>query len=116
MIPLPAPGRNGTFPLRAAHATVTGMIGRHLRITGRVQGVGYRHWFLGRAKASGLTGWVRNRADGSVEAVVQGSEETVARIVSEAGSGPPAARVDRVEMIEQPIDPMLMRFEQRPTC
>ncbi|APX64850.1 acylphosphatase [Sphingomonas sp. gentR] len=92
------------------------MIGRHLRITGRVQGVGYRYWFLGHAAASGLTGWVRNRMDGTVEAVVQGPGDAVARIVAEAESGPPAARIDRVETIEQAIDPLLTRFEQRPTC
>ncbi|MDQ1228858.1 acylphosphatase [Sphingomonas sp. SORGH_AS_0879] len=92
------------------------MIGRHLRITGRVQGVGYRYWFIGRAKARGLTGWVRNRADGSVEAVVQGPEDEVARIVADAASGPPAARVDRVEAIEQPVDPAFNQLEQRLTC
>jgi acylphosphatase len=92
------------------------MIGRHLRITGRVQGVGYRFWFLTRAESLGLTGWVRNRADGSVEAVVQGAEDKVTQIAAEAESGPPAARVDRIETTEQPIDPQLARFEQRPTC
>jgi len=92
------------------------MIGRHLRITGRVQGVGYRYWFLGRAEALGLTGWVRNRGDGSVEAVVQGPEDKVAAIVAEARSGPPAARVDQVDTAEQPVDAILTRFEQRPTC
>lgn len=92
------------------------MIGQHLRITGRVQGVGYRYWFLGQAEALGLTGWVRNRTDGAVEAVVQGAQDKVAQITTQAKSGPPAARVDRVEVTEQPSDPTLTRFEQRPTC
>ncbi len=92
------------------------MVGRHLRITGRVQGVGYRYWFLGRAESLRLTGWVRNRADGSVEAVVQGPEDKIARIVAEAESGPPTARVDRVETTERPADTTLIQFEQRPTC
>ena len=92
------------------------MIGRHLRITGRVQGVGYRYWFLGRAEALGLTGWVRNRVDGSVEALVQGAEDAVVQIVADAGSGPPAARVDHVAATEQPVDATNPRFEQRPTC
>ncbi|WP_394663415.1 acylphosphatase [uncultured Sphingomonas sp.] len=92
------------------------MIERHLRITGRVQGVGYRYWFLGHAGALGLTGWVRNRADGSVEALVQGPEDAVKRIIADAESGPPAARVDHIEATEQPADTLLTRFEQRPTC
>lgn len=92
------------------------MIGRHLRITGRVQGVGYRYWFLGRAKALGLTGWVRNRADGSVEAVIQGSDASVAQMIADAADGPPAARVDLVLSYDHEIDPSLTRFEQRPTC
>ncbi|MDY0959232.1 acylphosphatase [Sphingomonas sp. CFBP8993] len=92
------------------------MVGRHLRITGRVQGVGYRYWFLGRAESLGLTGWVRNRADGSVEAVVQGPEDKAVRIIAEAESGPPAARVGRVETTELPTDTTLIQFEQRPTC
>ncbi len=92
------------------------MIGRHLRITGRVQGVGYRYWFLGRAKALGLTGWVRNRADGSVEAVIQGDDIPVARMIADAGDGAPLAQVDLVLPSDQPIDPALTRLEQRPTC
>jgi len=104
------------LPFLADLRDIRGMISRHLRITGRVQGVGYRYWFLGRAEALGLTGWVRNRVDGSVEAVVQGPEDEVARIVAEAGSGPPAARVDRVETIDHPFDPAFNQLEQRPTC
>ncbi|MEK9213309.1 acylphosphatase, partial [Sphingomonas sp. 2378] len=115
-VPLPVPGRIVALPFLVHLRDIRGMIGRHLRITGHVQGVGYRYWFIGRAEARGLTGWVRNRADGSVEAVVQGSEDEVARIVAEAGSGPPAARVDRVEAIDQPIDPAFNQLEQRPTC
>ncbi|WP_230481652.1 acylphosphatase [Sphingomonas sp. Leaf21] len=92
------------------------MIRSHLRITGRVQGVGYRYWFLTHADSLGLTGWVRNRADGSVEAVVQGPEDKVAQMVAQAESGPPAARVDRVETTERPVDPELTGFDQKPTC
>ncbi|MBZ6381724.1 acylphosphatase [Sphingomonas sanguinis] len=92
------------------------MIGRHLRITGRVQGVGYRYWFLGRAEALGLTGWVRNRADGSVQAVIQGVDAAVADMMAAAGDGPTLARVDLVLPTDQPIDSALTRFEQRPTC
>ncbi|WP_294278526.1 acylphosphatase [uncultured Sphingomonas sp.] len=92
------------------------MIGRHLRITGRVQRVGYRYWFLTRAEALGLTGWVRNRVDGSVEAVIQGVDAAVAHMIADAGHGPTLAQVDLVLPRDQPIDPALTRFEQRPTC
>jgi acylphosphatase len=92
------------------------MIGRHLRITGHVQRVGYRYWFLGSAESLGLTGWVRNRMDGSVEAVIQGDDASVAQMIANAGDGPPAARVDLVLPSDHPIDPTLTRFEQQPTC
>ena len=101
------------FPFVPARETLASMIGRHLRITGRVQGVGYRYWFLGRAESLGLTGWVRNRA---VEAVLQGAAPSVAQMIADAGDGPPAARVDLVLPSEQAIDASLARFEQRPTC
>ena len=69
----------------------------HLRITGRVQGVGYRDWMIGRATALGLRGWVRNRRDRSVEAVACGPQESLDILVDACRRGPPAARVDDVE-------------------
>ena len=69
---------------------------RHLRITGRVQGVGYRDSLRREALARGLTGWVRNRNDGSVEAILQGDPRAVDRVTTWARRGPPAARVDGV--------------------
>ena len=71
-------------------------ITRHLRIDGRVQGVGYRAALAAQAEAGDISGWVRNRRDGSVEAVVQGNPEAVERIVAWARRGPPAARVVNV--------------------
>ena len=71
---------------------------KHLLITGRVQGVGYRQWICGEALALGLTGWVRNRRDGSVEAVVDGLEPLVQAIIERAHRGPPAALVDAVRV------------------
>ena len=72
----------------------------HLLITGRVQGVGYRDSLRAEALRSGCTGWVRNRKDGSVEAVVEGTPESVGGVVAWARRGPPASRVDHVEVSE----------------
>ncbi len=67
------------------------------RIRGRVQGVWYRAWTERTARRLGLSGWVRNRADGSVEAVFCGAPETVTRMLELLHEGPPAARVDSVD-------------------
>jgi acylphosphatase len=72
----------------------------HLRIAGRVQGVGYRAWATLTARRLGLRGWVRNRADGSVEALVIGADEPVAAIIEACRQGPFAARVTKVEVDE----------------
>ncbi len=72
----------------------------HLVIAGRVQGVGYRHWLRGRALSGGVAGWARNRTDGTVEAVLSGSLESVEALVAEAGHGPAGARVDDVRRRE----------------
>jgi len=68
-----------------------------LRISGRVQGIGFRDALRGEALRLGVTGWVRNLADGRVESVVQGKPDDVAALVEWARRGPPAARVARVE-------------------
>ncbi|MFQ5959575.1 MAG: acylphosphatase [Alphaproteobacteria bacterium] len=67
-----------------------------LRIEGRVQGVGFRYWVLDQAHELGLDGWVRNRFDGSVEAVFAGRAETVHEMVRRCHDGPPMARVTAV--------------------
>ena len=69
---------------------------RHVTITGRVQGVGYRAWVHEHANARSLEGWVRNRRDGSVEAVFAGPDGVVADMITACGRGPISARVDRV--------------------
>ena len=91
------------------------MIRRRLHITGHVQGVFYRDWFVDEAEGLGLDGWIRNRADGSVEAVVQGPSETVDRAIAKARDGSPAARVDHVAVREEPSGEVLNGFEKRAT-
>lgn len=71
---------------------------RHLKISGRVQGVWYRDSMCLEAQRLGVTGWVRNRHDGSVEALVQGPEAAVADIIAWTRQGPPDAKVDKVEI------------------
>ncbi len=69
----------------------------HLSIEGIVQGVGYRQWFRRQATGLGVSGWVRNRADESVEAVIEGTDEAVEALLRQAMSGPAGAKVDRIE-------------------
>lgn len=69
---------------------------KQLRISGRVQGVGYRAGFAREAQRLGLSGWVRNRLDGTVEALVQGRGAQVDDIIAWAQRGPRPARVDSV--------------------
>jgi len=72
----------------------------HLRIHGRVQGVWFRESMRVEAERLNVTGWVRNTPDGTVEAVIQGPVEAVETLIEWARSGPPLARVDRVEIGE----------------
>ena len=71
-------------------------------IEGRVQGVWYRGWTVDMATRLGLDGWVRNLADGAVEAVFSGSADIVDAMIEHCRSGPPAARVDGIR--EEPFD------------
>ena len=70
----------------------------HVFVRGRVQMVGYRAWTEGQADARGLSGWVRNRADGSVEAVFAGSNEQVAGMTQACWRGPSKSEVSSVEV------------------
>lgn len=72
------------------------MNARHLVLGGRVQGVGYRDWMVREARLLGLDGWVRNLADGAVEAVVSGPEPAVLALLTSCRRGPAGARVDSV--------------------
>lgn len=87
----------------------------HIRVEGRVQGVGYRAFVEMRAAELGLTGWVRNRRDGSVEAVLQGSPEAVEAILDACRAGPPASRVARLDIIGEGVG-AFDGFEVLPTA
>lgn len=90
-------------------------VARRLMIHGRVQGVWYRGWTVDTARGLGLTGWVRNQMDGSVEAVVEGEAEAVSRFITKAHEGPSAAKVARVD--SETVEPEgFPTFEQRPTA
>ena len=80
------------------------MRGVRLRITGRVQGVGYRAWAIETAARLGVRGWVRNRRDGSVEALVIGEEDAVAAMIEACRNGPFAARVTEVHVSDAEDD------------
>jgi acylphosphatase len=84
-------------------------IARRITIRGRVQGVGFRYALADEARARKLAGWVRNRRDGTVEAVIAGPETEVEALVAWARHGPPAARVTGVEV--EPASAELSGFE-----
>jgi acylphosphatase len=88
----------------------------HLSITGRVQGVGYRDSMRLVTQALGVTGWVRNRADGSVEAVVQGTERDVERVVAWCHNGPPGANVKYVNTTIEQDTKEYIAFSRVPTA
>ena len=85
-------------------------IARRLVIRGHVQGVGYRFAMVGAAEAAGVNGWVRNRRDGSVEALVQGDGAAVLALVAWSERGPPGAHVTAVEVTDETPDPALTDF------
>jgi len=87
---------------------------RRIRVTGRVQGVWYRGWTVDTALALGLSGWVRNRRDGSVEILAEGSESAIDALVKRCRDGPPAARVAAIEL-EESDEAAPTGFEARPT-
>ena len=82
----------------------------HIIVTGRVQGVGYRAWIEQEAKTRGLSGWVRNLRDGSVEAVFSGQSMVVAAMTEACRSGPRTAIVESVTVLETSADADLRGF------
>ena len=90
------------------------MTARRVVIAGQVQGVGYRDWMVREAERLGVHGWVRNRRDGTVEALVDGEEGAVQALLSACRLGPAMARVTRIteEFANPPEEP---GFQRRPT-
>jgi len=86
-----------------------------VRISGRVQGVCFRIWTVEQAHALKLDGWVRNRRDGSVEAVFSGSPAAVEDMIRRCWEGPPAADVDQVSQMAEP-GPVGPGFREAPTA
>jgi len=86
----------------------------HIVISGRVQGVGYRAWLRDRALQSGLCGWVRNRCDGDVEAVLSGPKDRVDTVIRACRVGPDWASVEHVRIVSDtaPVEP---EFSVKPT-
>ncbi len=86
-------------------------------ISGRVQGVWFRAWTAQTARALGLSGWVRNRRDGTVEALFSGPKAAVATMLEHCREGPPAAEVAEVAILtEDDAAPEMAGFEIRPTA
>ena len=82
---------------------------RHVTISGRVQGVGYRAWVTDEASARHLEGWVRNLRDGSVEALLAGPADVVADMIAACRRGPSMARVDAVREADGNPDALKQR-------
>ena len=87
-----------------------------LTITGQVQGVGYRHWAMTTGRRLGLTGWVRNRTDGAVEALIVGDDMPVGEMIDACRRGPTMARVDNVDLEPLDLDVLPQGFTQLPTA
>ncbi len=86
-----------------------------LRVEGRVQGVGFRAFVERAAQAHGLDGWVRNRRDGGVEAVLAGPPDAVDAVVAACGVGPPAASVAMIRTFVEE-GPVVAGFSVQPTA
>ena len=87
-----------------------------LSITGRVQGVGYRDWAIATGERLGLAGWVRNRHDGSVEALIVGDDAAVGAMIEACRRGPSLARVDAVDVEPVDLDVLPEGFRRLPTA
>lgn len=92
------------------------MTATRLIVHGRVQGVGYRAWLAELAMATGISGWVRNRRDGSVEALLYPGDWSKEAFITACRQGPPLARVSDIEIIDEPASERADGFTIRPTA
>jgi acylphosphatase len=76
------------------------VIARRIVVHGFVQGVGFRYWLVRAAESRGVAGWVRNRSDGTVEALFEGDAESVDSLIRACGQGPRGASVARLDVSE----------------
>lgn len=98
----------------AGHGPGQDRIARRIHVKGKVQGVFFRAWTVEQATGLGLDGWVRNRHDGSVEAVAAGPADKVEELIARCRRGSPASKVEAVTVEDMPgtVDP---GFRQKPT-
>src|SRR5262245_798105 len=80
--------------------TLSMLVARRFRLTGRVQGVGFRFFAEVAAQREGVTGWIENRPDGSVEVLAEGESDSLSRFEAKLRRGPACARVERVDVFE----------------
>jgi acylphosphatase len=92
------------------------MIARRIVVRGRVQGVGFRYATVDVAERYGVAGWVRNRRDGTVEALIQGESAAVEAVLGWCRRGPPGARVDSFETAVVAPNPAVVGFSSAPTA
>jgi acylphosphatase len=90
-----------------------GLIGRRIRVSGRVQGVGFRYGTAEQARALGLAGYVRNLSDGGVEVLARGTETAVSELLEWLHRGPPMARVHEVAVESAICEEMPVGFAIR---
>jgi acylphosphatase len=98
---------------RDCNYTVAMLVARRLVLSGRVQGVGFRYFTEEAARVEGVGGWVSNRPDGSVEVLIEGDRESVARVEARVRRGPPGARVESVVADDDVPSGRTGRFEIR---
>ena len=85
----------------------------YLKVSGRVQGVGYRYFTESTARKSGVTGWVRNMPDGRVEAEIQGESDELRYFLAQLRKGPALSRVKDIDKYEVPLSENDFSFEIR---
>ena len=84
---------------------------KHLVISGRVQGVGFRYWLRRKAEEKNIFGWVKNKTEGDVEALIIGNEKEVSDLIKLCKKGPLSSNVDRIKINEYKKDYLKKSFD-----